>query len=421
MKLKRTDGKRKLVVEHLERRELLAADLSCPMVMLPQGPGGDDAAIVQNQVSIVADGRADTVLQRREQSEANSGIGALQRPRDRDSQDSATELTFLATASVPTDDPPEEQVRTDEDRDSANDLARQKRPRDRDSDDSATELTFLAAASVPTDDLPEEQVRTDEDRDSANDLARQKRPRDRDSQDDTVTSSTLLEGSAVDAAFQADALAASGNGGTQENPANSLSEDEILNLLFIREEEKLARDVYITLGEQWGLPIFTNIAASEQQHMDAIGQLIDKYGLEDPIINDDVGKFSNPILQQLYDDLVSDKLDIELVGVDLVIDGGAVSLSAALRVGAFIEEYDILDIQHALAATDHSDIENVYGNLLRGSRNHLRSFVGQIEAIGETYDPVLMTVAEYDAIIDADQETANGNGRGGQRSGGRRS
>lgn len=49
----------------------------------------------------------------------------------------------------------------------------------------------------------------------------------------------------------------------------------------MREEEKLARDVYLTFGEKWGLTLFTNIAKSEQTHTDAVKTLLDRYEIKD--------------------------------------------------------------------------------------------------------------------------------------------
>jgi hypothetical protein len=244
--------------------------------------------------------------------------------------------------------------------------------------------------------------------DSETGVGRQKRPRDRDVEDAspapeaTVLTSDPVLG--VPAAVQ---------GSTQQNGQTllslSLTDEEIDQLIFIREEEKLARDVYLALAEKWNAPIFTNIALSEQQHMDAVGQLIERYGLEDPITDDTRGIFTNETLRQLYDGLISTG-DVDLTDLEpgLVIQGGGTSLLDAYKVGAFIEEFDIIDIQHAIDQTSHSDVENVYDNLLRGSRNHLRSFVGQIEAAGEDYEPVLMSDSDYLAIINSAQETANG-------------
>jgi hypothetical protein len=142
---------------------------------------------------------------------------------------------------------------------------------------------------------------------------------------------------------------------------NQLSEEEKEELLFMREEEKLARDVYLTLYNKWGLPIFKNIARSEQNHMDAVKVLIDKYGLEDPVeeTNDKIGVFKNSELQQLYYQLVNE---------------GSQSIENALEVGKLIEEKDIEDLEKAISETNHYDIRTVYSHLMRGSYHHLRAF-----------------------------------------------
>lgn len=161
------------------------------------------------------------------------------------------------------------------------------------------------------------------------------------------------------------------NGGGGDNSLLPLSQEEIDGLLFMREEEKVARDSYITLGGFWGLVIFDNIASSEQSHMDAMKKLLDKYGLPDPVIPG-VGEFTNGELQHLYNYLVL---------------WGAESSMESLYVGALIEETDIIDIQHAIDDAKHDDIISTYGSLMCGSRNHLRAFVRQIEANGGVYDP----------------------------------
>lgn len=182
--------------------------------------------------------------------------------------------------------------------------------------------------------------------------------------------------------------------------ASPLSEAETDALLFMREEEKLAHDVYVTLYAQWGARVFTNIAASEQTHTDAVATLLDRYGLSDPTEGNAVGEFTDPALQSLYDQL---------------IEQGDVSLANAFKVGAAIEEIDILDLEQRIAETDHADIQLVYARLLAGSANHLRAFTSTLERqTGESYTPQYMEQAEYDAII-----AAGGNGQQGGRRGGR--
>ena len=138
-----------------------------------------------------------------------------------------------------------------------------------------------------------------------------------------------------------------------------LTDDEISWLTYMREEEKVARDVYLSLNDRWNARIFKNIAASEQQHMDAIKNLLDTYSIPDPAAGKGLGEFTNPDLQKLYDDLIQQ---------------GSISKAEALRVGVVIEETDIDDLNEAIATTQHNDIRTVYGNLLQGSLNHLDAF-----------------------------------------------
>lgn len=174
-------------------------------------------------------------------------------------------------------------------------------------------------------------------------------------------------------------------------PVESLNEGETDALLFMREEEKLARDVYVYLFNKWSIKSFENISSSEQSHMDAVLTLLDKYGLDDPANENIYGKFVNTDLQKLYDDLVST---------------GGLSVEEALKVGAAIEEIDIMDLQRELDENvDNADITLVFENLMIGSRNHLRAFVGNLSNIGVTYVPQYLSQEEYDAIINTPRET----------------
>lgn len=181
-----------------------------------------------------------------------------------------------------------------------------------------------------------------------------------------------------------------------------LSQAEADGLIFMREEEKLARDVYLVMYEKWEQRIFNNISQSEQKHMNAIKVLIDRYELADPIESDEIGEFKNQDLLSLYNNLVLQ---------------GNYSLLGALKVGATIEEIDILDLEEQInTVVDNEDIKLVYNNLLRGSRNHLRAFVRNIGAQGETYVPQFMEVTSYEEIINSDMERG---GKGTQKGQGR--
>ncbi len=195
-----------------------------------------------------------------------------------------------------------------------------------------------------------------------------------------------------------------GTGSFQNLPpaqAGDLNADESAALSYMREEEKLAHDVYVMLYAEWGLNIFQNISQSEQTHTDAVKVLIDRNGIEDPA-SKEIGVFSNPDLQALYDELVTQ---------------GSQSLAEALRVGAAIEEIDILDLKSRLKLTDKADIQQVFTNLERGSENHLRAFVSTLNRqTGDSYQPQYLSAEDYKSII----ESAMGSGRGqGHGQGGR--
>ncbi len=179
--------------------------------------------------------------------------------------------------------------------------------------------------------------------------------------------------------------------------AEPLTQAEIDGLLYMREEEKLARDVYMALYDKWGQSVFNTIASSEAKHMDSALDLIVAYGLEDPVAGKAAGEFVNADLQALYDELVAQ---------------GSTSLVDALRVGAAIEEIDILDLRAHLAETEQTAITDVYTNLERASQNHLRAFVKQIERqSGADYEPQYMT-AEDSAEILAASNAGNGMNQG---------
>ena len=180
------------------------------------------------------------------------------------------------------------------------------------------------------------------------------------------------------------------NGQGNVSGQQALSQAEKEALIFSREEEKLARDVYLFLFDVWGQWIFENIAASEQQHMDAVKNLLDKYNLDDPAEGQAEGEFNNTDLQNLY---------------DILTGRGTESKLQALDVGATIEDLDIFDLQNLLKLTDKADITRVFENLMKGSRNHLRAFVGQLELLGETYEAQYLEQNEVDEIVNSERET----------------
>jgi hypothetical protein len=164
-----------------------------------------------------------------------------------------------------------------------------------------------------------------------------------------------------------------------------LTREEVEGILFMREEEKLARDVYLYLYEVFPLRPFLNISKSEQAHMDAIKYLIDTYELEDPVGENQEGIFQNQELQELYNELIKT---------------GSESREEALKVGALIEEIDIIDLRNELEETaKNGDVIRVFKNLCKASERHLKAFVRVLGRYDVDYQPVRLEQEAFDRIL----------------------
>lgn len=170
---------------------------------------------------------------------------------------------------------------------------------------------------------------------------------------------------------------------------NRLSENEKADILYLREEEKLARDVYDTMYKKWGLLIFNNIRQSEQMHMNAVKTLIDRFNLTDPveITMDKAGEFQNVVIKKYYDDLVS---------------VGTSSEMEALKAGAKIEEIDIGDLIEKFQRTKDSFVLETCNHLRSASERHLNAFVRNIKMRGEIYEPFILDKTLYRQLINRD-------------------
>ncbi len=173
----------------------------------------------------------------------------------------------------------------------------------------------------------------------------------------------------------------------------TLTASEKQGLIKMREEEKLAHDVYATLYKKWHNPVLGNIMKSEQTHTTAVKQLLEKYHIPDPVVNNATGVFNSSEMRALYVKLVS-------MGNKSELD--------ALKVGAMVEDLDIKDLDELINQTNNTDIKNVYSNLVRGSRNHLRSFVKAIRAMGGDYEPHYISKQQFDSILNSTMERGNG-------------
>jgi hypothetical protein len=162
-----------------------------------------------------------------------------------------------------------------------------------------------------------------------------------------------------------------------------LTQKENDDLRFLREEEKLARDVYLFSYDKYQISVFNSISRSEQTHMDSVLSLLNKYGIPDPA-SPLIGVFVNQDLQSLYNSLIAQS---------------NISSIEALKVGATIEDLDINDIDHFIANTTKSDLLSVYDNLTCGSKNHIRSFTSQLTINGVTYIPQFISLEYYNIIL----------------------
>ena len=159
----------------------------------------------------------------------------------------------------------------------------------------------------------------------------------------------------------------------------------MIDLTYMREEEKFSRDLYLGFSEAWGSVPFAFIANAEQSHMDAMLRLLRKYQLPDPAAGALVGEFNDAELQALYTALLQKGLASEL---------------DALMVGGLVEEVDLLDIEFSLSRTTKADLQQAYANLACGSRNHLRAFAASIKvATGLPYVAQSMPQAAVDAVL----------------------
>ncbi|MFC2109063.1 DUF2202 domain-containing protein [Bacteroidota bacterium] len=172
--------------------------------------------------------------------------------------------------------------------------------------------------------------------------------------------------------------------------ATVLEQKEKESLLFMLEEEKLARDTYAYLNNLWSINQFANIKKSEQSHMDAISTLLTNDHVEHTILAP--GVFANKDLQDLYNQFTID---------------GAKSISNALQIGATIEDLDIVDLKKYSSQTTNTAIIAVFNKLECGSRNHLRSFLKAITNNSDTYTPQFLTLEEYNSIVSSSQEKCN--------------
>ena len=172
-------------------------------------------------------------------------------------------------------------------------------------------------------------------------------------------------------------------------PLEHVGNREARDLLYLLEQEKLARDVYLTSFERWQLPIFRRIAGSERSHLSWARALVRRYELQDPTEGNGLGVFSDPGLTDLYQSLTVMSDDTE---------------EGALLVAAAIEEMDIHDLGNGLERSNNLDLDTLYQNLLKGSRNHLRVFSRALADRGVAFEPNYLSPEEYQELLETPLE-----------------
>lgn len=172
--------------------------------------------------------------------------------------------------------------------------------------------------------------------------------------------------------------------GLGDEQSDQLRPIEAEKLRFMRQEEKLARDVYLSLYATWKEAAFKENANAEQQHMDLIKKLLNRYGVADPIIDDSIGVFEDKNFDMLFRSMT---------------EAGNKSMVDALKVSAAVEEIDIDELQESVAESKNEDLRQVYVDLLQDSKEHFRTVVRQIESLGITYHAQYMTQQEVDKIL----------------------
>lgn len=192
--------------------------------------------------------------------------------------------------------------------------------------------------------------------------------------------------------------------------SSELDIGEEAHLVFMREEEKLAHDVYATLSDAYPeATVFANILLSEATHTDTIADKLAQFDIDDPSSSDDgIGEFSGEEYGWYFEEKYT-----------ALVDMGSESLLAALYVGALIEELDMYDIvacpkvivstdndivegECGMEYTDKKSLVTTYSSLLEGSKDHLRAYVSNIEAIiGKgNYVAQYLSQDEVDEILD---------------------
>ena len=185
-----------------------------------------------------------------------------------------------------------------------------------------------------------------------------------DDQNSTFTSTTVCPGCGL-GPYTNDCPCGLGPCGTDGTTTATLSDTELADLVLLVKIEKLAYDVYSTLGQTYTTPpILGNITEAENRHWKVLQNLFVKYGETDPTLDE----YGVDLTTGLYNDA-----DME-VAYQEYIDYGVVSLLQAMETGALIEQLELDKLNSALGNTTLPDLTTIYNNFLSADGTHLTAF-----------------------------------------------
>ena len=178
------------------------------------------------------------------------------------------------------------------------------------------------------------------------------------------------------------------------------------DLLRLYEEEILAHDLYVALGEKFPdvMPL-QNIPRSESRHRDALAAVLKAEGIALPKPPEG-RRFASEGLDGLF--------------ARWLADGGKSAADACLA-GVRLEDHDIADLRKA--RMDFPKHAEVFAQLEAASGNHLRAFHRNLTSRGGKYTPEALPDTDFNRILNATNSAAcgcnatcgrsnNGQGRG---------
>ena len=197
-----------------------------------------------------------------------------------------------------------------------------------------------------------------------------------------ATKALITGGTALALALGGSAAALTVGQGVASSSTTSVSDQVATDLVFSREEERMAGDLYRLFAAQYpDQQTFQHIPGSEDRHFDHVGALLTSYGIADPSAGLPAGTYADPAVQQLYDQWKAEGLQSE---------------QAALQVGVELETRDIADLKAMSERSDVTAVDATYQVLLNGSEHHLNAFT-----------------SAADGTLPAGARGANGGGRMG--------